>query len=66
MEQRLERLTIHRLTVQLGDLREEFNAFRDYVEARFDAIDRRFDRLEKTVADGNAALMSAILSLRAS
>jgi chromosome segregation ATPase len=41
---------------EFEELREEFNTFRADVETRF-------ERLEKTVVDGNAALMSAILSL---
>ena len=41
---------------ELQELRDEFNTFRADVETRF-------ERLEKTVVDGNAALMSAILSL---
>jgi predicted nuclease with TOPRIM domain len=35
----------------------------DKLEARFDKLEARFDALEKTVIDGNAALMSAILNL---
>ncbi len=41
---------------EFEELRDEFNTFRADVETRF-------ERLEKTVVDGNAALMSAILSL---
>jgi predicted nucleic acid-binding Zn-ribbon protein len=44
------------LRADFEELREEFKTFRADVETRF-------ERLEKTVVDGNAALMSAILSL---
>ena len=54
---------LHHLTARVADLAEEMNARFDAVDARFDAVDARFDRLEKAVADGNAALMSAILKL---
>jgi predicted nucleic acid-binding Zn-ribbon protein len=44
------------LRADFEELREEFRTFRADVETRF-------ERLEKTVVDGNAALKSAILSL---
>ncbi len=55
---RVEVLTdaVTSLTRDVADLREETNE-------RFLTVDERFDRLEKLVMDGNAALMSAILKL---
>lgn len=55
---RVEVLTdaVTSLTRDVADLRQETNE-------RFLTVDERFDRLEKLVMDGNAALMSAILKL---
>ena len=50
---------LHKLTLAVGDLGERM----DGLESRMDRLENRMDRLEKTVIDGNAALMSAILSL---
>ncbi len=44
------------LTVTVARLAEEMNA-------RFDAVDVRFERLTKEIADGHATLLSAILKL---
>ncbi len=45
-----------RLLRDVAEIREEMNE-------RFDAVDARFERLEKQIADGNAALLSAVLQL---
>lgn len=59
-----------RILREMADLREEVDARFDAVDARFDAVDARFEsvdarfeRLEKQIADGNAALLSAVLQL---
>lgn len=72
VKQGLERLTIrvevltndvHTLTNRVADIAEDLLALRTEMNERFRAIDVRFDRLEKTIADGHAALLSAILRL---
>lgn len=76
---RIERLAIRvevishdttRILREVADLREEVNERFEGVEERFvgvdqqfDAVNQRFDKLEKQIADGNAALLSAILKL---
>lgn len=68
---------LYKLTLEVAELAESVNARFDAVDARFDGIDGRLDgidgrldgidgrldRLEKTMIEGNAALMSAILKL---
>jgi hypothetical protein len=53
------------LSERVDELAEEVAAFRQAVNGRFDAVGARFERLEKQIADGNAALLSAILQLSA-
>lgn len=58
---RVEVLThdLHRLTLAFGEFGQHLIALDD----RLGRLEDRVERLEKTVIDGNAALMSAILSL---
>lgn len=51
------------LREDVAEFREEFEALRDEFNTFRADVETRFERLEKTVVDGNAALMSAILSL---
>jgi predicted nuclease with TOPRIM domain len=72
---RVEVLTqdLHRLTLAVGEFGERLVAIEgsiarleervDRLDVRVDRIEARLDSLEKTVTDGNAALMSAILTL---
>ncbi len=52
-----------RLLQDSARLREEMNELREEVNERFASVDARFERLEKLIADGNAALLSAVLQL---
>jgi archaellum component FlaC len=52
-----------RLTHDLADLRDDVSEFREDFERFRSEVNGRFERLEKTVVDGNAALMAAILQL---
>ncbi len=77
--ERIERIAIRfevvshdtsRLLHEVADLREELNEvrdelrdFREEVNTRFEGLEARVGKLEKTVIEGNAALMSAILQL---
>lgn len=62
------------LAEDLVDLREQMHSRFDEVDARFFAVDARFDvltnevngrftSLEKTISDGNAAIISALMRL---
>lgn len=76
MKTEMERLSVrlvvltegqHSLAKDFAALAEEMNERFDAVDARFDAVDARFDALttdlKKAIADGNAALISAVVKL---
>ncbi len=51
------------LREELNEVRDELRDFREEVNTRFEGLEARVGKLEKTVIEGNAALMSAILQL---
>ena len=65
---------LHRLSVAVAVLAEQTEARFDAMDARFDAMDARFDAMDarfdaltveltKRIADGNAAIISAVMKL---
>lgn len=55
------------LTREVAGLREDMNARFDQMDARFDAFEAktngRFDAMHQLIADGNAAIISAVMTL---
>lgn len=51
------------LAERVDEIAEDVAGLREDATARFESVDARFERLEKQIADGNAALLSAVLQL---